>query len=101
MLPLPRRSDERITEEVNQALADDDDIDASEIEVSVSSGEVTLSGTVPDRMTKRAAEDCAERVSGVTEVQNHVRGNRQGQGGEARRGEHHESSGSKAGSKSK
>jgi len=68
-----QRSDERIAEEVNQALADDDDLDASDIEVSVSSGEVTLTGTVSNRQAKRWAEDLVEGISGVVEVQNHLR----------------------------
>jgi len=68
-----QRSDERIKEEVSQALADDDDIDASEIEVQVKGGEVTLRGHVPDRRTKRAAEDCVEHLSGVKEVSNQLR----------------------------
>lgn len=68
-----RRSDERIRELVCESLTDDDQIDASHIEVSVSGGEVTLSGTVDDRGTKRAAEDCAYSVSGVRDVQNRLR----------------------------
>ncbi|MCV3738615.1 SWFGD domain-containing protein [Rhizobium sp. TRM96647] len=67
------RSDERIAEEVNDQLADDAHIDASDIEVSVSSGEVTLNGTVTERFAKRHAEDIVERVSGVKHVQNNLR----------------------------
>lgn len=67
------RSDERIAEDVNDRLADDAHIDASDIEVSVSSGEVTLSGAVSERFAKRHAEDIAERVSGVKHVQNNLR----------------------------
>lgn len=78
-----QRSDERITEEVNQALADDDDLDASDIEVSVSSGEVTLTGTVSNRQAKRWAEDLVEGISGVNEVQNHLRVKREDQAGTA------------------
>jgi hypothetical protein len=74
-----QRSDERITEEVCQRLCDDDDIDASDVEVVVTSGEVTLTGTVPDRPSKRRAEDVAEHVSGVQNVQNNLRVNREGQ----------------------
>jgi osmotically-inducible protein OsmY len=74
-----QRSDERIAEEVNQVLADDDDLDASDIEVSVAGGEVTLTGTVSDRQAKRWAEDLVEGVSGVVEVQNHVRVKREQQ----------------------
>lgn len=67
------RSDERISEDVNDRLADDAHIDASGIEVSVSGGEVTLNGTVTERFAKRHAEDLAERVSGVKHVQNNLR----------------------------
>jgi hypothetical protein len=41
--------------------------------VSVSGGEVTLSGTVESRFAKRHAEDLADAVSGVTHVQNNLR----------------------------
>jgi hypothetical protein len=68
-----QRSDERIRELVCESLTDDDEIDASQIEVSVTGGEVTLSGTVDDRRTKRAAEDCAYSAAGVRDVQNRLR----------------------------
>jgi osmotically-inducible protein OsmY len=67
------RSDDRIREDVNDRLTDDNWIDASDIEVTVSQGEVTLSGLVDDRMTKRRAEDIADDVSGVRHVQNNLR----------------------------
>jgi osmotically-inducible protein OsmY len=67
------RSDERISEDVNDRLSDDRHIDASNIEVSVSGGEVTLNGTVTERFAKRHAEDLAEGVSGVKHVQNNLR----------------------------
>jgi osmotically-inducible protein OsmY len=67
------RSDERIREDVNDRLSDDAFLDASEIEVTVSGGEVTLSGTVENRIDKRRAEDLAEDISGVTNVQNQLR----------------------------
>jgi osmotically-inducible protein OsmY len=67
------RSDERIREDVNDRLTDDPHIDASEIEVTVSDREVTLSGQVNNRFEKRHAEDLAESVSGVTHVQNNLR----------------------------
>ena len=68
-----QRSDERIRELVCEALTDDDQIDATHIEVTVDSGEVTLSGTVEDRHAKRDAEDCACSVPGVRDVQNLLR----------------------------
>jgi osmotically-inducible protein OsmY len=67
------RSDDRIRDDVNDRLTDDPHIDASEIEVRVSSREVTLSGHVNNRFEKRHAEDLAESVSGVTHVQNNLR----------------------------
>jgi osmotically-inducible protein OsmY len=67
------RSDERIREDVSDRMTDDWRIDASNIEVKVSGGEVTLSGTVTNRDDKRRAEDIAESVSGVSHVQNNLR----------------------------
>jgi len=68
-----RRSDERIKEDVNDRLSDDNYLDASEIEVAVMNAEVTLSGTVNNRTDKRRAEDIAESVSGVSNVENRLR----------------------------
>lgn len=67
------RSDERIKEDVNDRLSDDGDLDASDIEVDVANGEVTLSGHISNRWDKRRAEDLAEAVSGVKHVQNNLR----------------------------
>jgi BON domain len=82
-----RRSDERIGEDINDRLTEHSEIDAEDIEVQVSDGEVTLTGTVDNRWTKRMAEDVAYDVSGVTEVTNNLRTNRQGQGRQAQRDE--------------
>ncbi|HEU4836323.1 MAG TPA: BON domain-containing protein [Pyrinomonadaceae bacterium] len=68
-----RRSDERIKEDVNDRLSDDYYVDASEVEVMVTNTEVTLTGTVNSREEKRRAEDIAESVSGVTNVENRLR----------------------------
>jgi hypothetical protein len=67
------RGDERILEEVCDRLADDDRLDASDIEVRVDAGEVTLSGLVRAREDKRRAEDISESVSGVKHLQNNLR----------------------------
>ncbi|HEU4612072.1 MAG TPA: BON domain-containing protein [Kofleriaceae bacterium] len=67
------RSDERIREMVCEALTEDHNVDATNIEVSVKNGEVTLSGTVEDRMQKRMAEDCVEQLAGVRDVHNQIR----------------------------
>lgn len=71
-----QRSDERIREDVCERLALDHDIDASDLEIEVSDGIVTLTGTVDDRRMKRLAEDVSESVRGVRDVQNNIRVNR-------------------------
>jgi osmotically-inducible protein OsmY len=68
-----RRSDERISEEIGDRMSDNEWLDASDVDVVVVSGEVTLGGTVDSRYAKRLAEDIAESVSGVTNVQNNLR----------------------------
>lgn len=67
------RSDERIRETVCEILTEHDQIDATNIEVTVKNGEVVLSGTVEDRRQKRLAEDVVADVSGVKDVQNQIR----------------------------
>lgn len=67
-----RRSDERIKEDVSVALFLDHDVDARDIEVEVKAACVFLSGKVYDRKMKRAAEDCADTVYGVVDVQNEL-----------------------------
>jgi osmotically-inducible protein OsmY len=67
------RSDERIREDICDRLSDDDEVDASDITVSVKEGIVTLEGTVPDRRTKHRAEDIADSTSGVRDVSNSLR----------------------------
>jgi hypothetical protein len=68
-----RRSDERITEEINERLARDPDLDATDVEVRVENGLVTLSGVVEDRGAKRRAEDLAEDAFGVDDVHNELK----------------------------
>ncbi len=68
-----RRSDARIQEDVCELLKNDHEVDASEIEVRVQNGIVTMSGTVSDRRSKRLAEQCIEDVAGVDDVSNEVR----------------------------
>lgn len=68
-----KRSDERIREEVSDMLLGAYELDAEGIEVSVSSGEVTLSGHVASRNDKWEAEQLASAVLGVDEVINQLR----------------------------
>ncbi|HWK65044.1 MAG TPA: BON domain-containing protein [Rhizobiaceae bacterium] len=75
------RSDERIREDINDRLTDDWSLDATDIDVQVAEREVTLTGEVASRADKRRAEDIAESVSGVTNVQNNLRIKQQSTGG--------------------
>ena len=77
------RSDERIREDVCDRLTDDPHVDASAIEVAVEGGLVTLQGQVSDRQMKHRAEDCAEHISGVKDVENRLRVAREAWGREA------------------
>ena len=67
-----QRSDDRIREDVCEQLMEGP-VDVGDVEVSVSNGEVTLSGTVEERWEKRAIEDIAAHVRGVHDVHNRVR----------------------------
>jgi hypothetical protein len=67
------RSDERIREDVCEQLCYHPYVDASDVEVMVTNGEVTLTGTVDDRDAKRLAEDVAVDVRGVVDVHNQLR----------------------------
>jgi osmotically-inducible protein OsmY len=71
-----KRTDDRIKELISDKLTDDWQIDASDIEISVLNGEVTLTGFVNERIQKRKAEDLAESVFGVTQVDNRIKLNR-------------------------
>ena len=68
-----RRSDDRLRDEVSDRLMEDDRVDASDVEVEVTDGEVILTGTVPERSMKRRAEDVSEQVLGVRDVMNQIR----------------------------
>src|SRR5215203_178950 len=67
------RSEDRIREDVCDRLADDDYVDASNINVQIQNDEVVLSGTVSSREEKRRAEDVVESISGVRNVENRLR----------------------------
>ncbi|HEY8272338.1 MAG TPA: BON domain-containing protein [Pseudobdellovibrionaceae bacterium] len=67
------RSDERIKEEISEALTRDHEVDASDIEIEVKDGEVTLTGFVPERKMKHSAEDLIEKCMGVKDITNNLR----------------------------
>jgi osmotically-inducible protein OsmY len=68
-----QRNDERIREDVVERLVRHHDIDATDVEVSVTGGEVILKGMVESRSERRLAEDIAEDVFGVKNVQNLIK----------------------------
>lgn len=73
-----RRSDERICADINERLTQHGYLDATDIDVSVQNGIVTLGGEVDNRREKRLAEDIADSVPGVLDVANRLQ-IRQGQ----------------------
>lgn len=68
-----KRPDARIEEEVVQRLEDAEWVDATDIEVEVADGVVTLGGEVETRAERRAAEDITAEVAGVVDVINRLR----------------------------
>lgn len=68
-----KRSDERISDDAHERLTEDAWLDASNVSISVSDGEITLAGTVETREAKHRAERIVEELSGVTHVQNNLR----------------------------
>jgi osmotically-inducible protein OsmY len=67
-----QRSEERIKEDICDRFTDDDMLDATDIDIEVHGHEVVLTGTVNNRMQKRRAEDLAESISGVQNVENRI-----------------------------
>ena len=68
-----RRPDERIQDDASERLAAELRSDATQIQVTVTDGEVTLAGTVDGPETRRRAEDIAGSVAGVRAVINNLR----------------------------
>jgi BON domain len=68
-----RSSDDRIRDEICDRLEAHGAIDATDIDVKVENGEVTLEGTVSDRRSKRLAQSLADSVRGVEDVHNRLR----------------------------
>lgn len=67
------RSDELVREDVCEALYESYDVDASDIEVEVKEGLVTLKGSVNSRFAKKEAELCIEYLRGVVDVINELK----------------------------
>jgi osmotically-inducible protein OsmY len=74
-----QRNDDRIREDVIEFLTQHDDVDASEINVEIQRGIVTLTGIVEDKQQKLLAEFIASNIHGVNDVDNRLRVQSQGQ----------------------
>lgn len=67
-----KRTDERILEDVSDALYRCYEVDASEIEVKVTEGCVYLNGKVDSRISKKIAEMTVDQIPGVLDVRNEL-----------------------------
>jgi hypothetical protein len=61
-----------VYEKVCEVLYSNRDVDASRIIVAINDGEVTLSGQVPSRDMKWAAESCIAETTGVLKIYNEL-----------------------------
>jgi osmotically-inducible protein OsmY len=68
-----RRPDESLALEIREILTHDPELDATDIEVEVERGAVTLSGVVNGSEAKLLAEELVESLPGVREVHNRLR----------------------------
>lgn len=68
-----RKSDESLTQEIREILTADPELEATDVEVEVEGGAVTLRGAVVDSDARLLAEELVESLSGVREVHNRLR----------------------------
>ena len=68
-----RRPDETLSRELQEILTADPELDATDIEVQVEGGAVTLMGTVDSSDARLLAEELVESVTGVREVHNQLK----------------------------
>ena len=65
--------DERIRRDVRERFLVCGDLDVSDVQVTVTAGEIVLLGVVGTRAQKRLADDLANGVPGVVDVHNRLR----------------------------
>ena len=70
--PPETRHDDRIRDDVCDRLSLSEEVDASQIDIDVQAGSVTLTGNVENRHMKQLAGDIAEAVPGVSGVHNRL-----------------------------
>ncbi|MFL5470743.1 MAG: BON domain-containing protein [Gemmatimonadales bacterium] len=68
-----RRPDAALAQELHEILTKDPELDATEIEVEVEGGAVTLRGVVDSSDARLLAEELVESVTGVREVHNNLK----------------------------
>lgn len=68
-----RRSDEAILDDLTGQLADHPGLNATDIDVTVQEGCVTLRGVVPSHQQKRMAEAIAGATPGVRDIVDRLR----------------------------
>lgn len=68
-----RRPDAALAQELQEILTKDPELDATEIEVEVEGGAVTLRGVVDSTDARLLAEELVESVAGVREVHNNLK----------------------------
>lgn len=67
-----QRSDQEILQDIRKQWEFNSRVDASALEVEVSNGQVTLSGTVPSYPVLKAAEKDAKIILGVRSLENRI-----------------------------
>jgi osmotically-inducible protein OsmY len=65
--------DSAITTKIKAKYAADDLVNATDVHVKTNDSIVTLTGTVPNEMAWRQAEEIAKKTSGVKEVKNEIK----------------------------
>jgi len=71
-VPEAPHSNQRIYDEAREGIVRHDHADASDINVRVERGEVTLEGTVPSDREKRMAEEDVQSLPGIQNVHNRL-----------------------------
>ncbi len=71
--PAEQRPDEAIWEDIHEHLTINPDLDATEIEIAVEDGDVTLTGRVDTREAKWLVEEIARGIAGVVDLHNRLK----------------------------
>jgi len=72
VVPTQSLTDERIADKIVDALDRNINVDVDDFDVIVENGTVTLTGTFPSWLRKRAAYNTARFTEGVVEVKDRI-----------------------------